>query len=108
MKSGQRIHRTASQWQALIRQFEISGQSRTAFCRDRNIGYPSFCLWYNRLAGTATDKPAPAGELFTPLAFAPERLSPAPEASQPAHFCLTVTLGQWLTLKVNSGGGYLQ
>ncbi len=115
MQSRSRIHRTSAQWHALIHQFESSGQSRAAFCRERNIGYPSFCLWYNRLAGKRV-KPAltelATGNLFAPLTLAFEPAAePAPvraPVSQPAPFCLSLKLGPWLTLEVHAGvrGGH--
>ena len=42
--------RSAEQWQALIEQWQQSGQSAKAFCREHDLGYASFCQWRKRLA----------------------------------------------------------
>ena len=49
--------RTPDQWQALVAQWQRSGQSMTRFCEEQNIGYASFCHWRKRLAddGSATE-----------------------------------------------------
>lgn len=43
--------RSAEQWQALVEQWQQSGQSAKDFCRERQLGYASFCQWRKRLAG---------------------------------------------------------
>ena len=53
--------RTPEQWQALIDQWQSSGQSAARFCDAQAIGYASFCNWRKRLAGdqaspTAADR----------------------------------------------------
>ncbi len=107
MKHAPRIHRTAAQWHTLIRQFETSGLSRAAFCREQNLSYPSFCLWHNRLAGQRAES-APTASLFAPLAVAPAPVHASPDAPQPVPFGLTLRLGSWLTLEVHTGvrGGH--
>ena len=102
MEPTPRLHRTAAQWHALIRQFETSGLSRAAFCREQNLSYPSFCLWHNRLAGQRAEL-APTESLFAPLAVAPAPLHTHPDAHQPVPFGLTLRLGSWLTLEVHAG-----
>ncbi|MFT6917233.1 MAG: putative transposase [Motiliproteus sp.] len=42
--------RTPEQWQALVDQWESSGQSAARFCDAQAIGYASFCSWRKRLA----------------------------------------------------------
>ncbi len=48
--------RSPEQWQALIDQWQSSGQSAAVFCEAQAIGYASFCSWRKRLAG---DKASP-------------------------------------------------
>lgn len=43
--------RSAERWQALVAQWQQSGQSAKDFCRDHDLGYASFCQWRKRLAG---------------------------------------------------------
>ena len=42
--------RTPEQWQALIDQWQSSGQSAARFCDAQAISYASFCSWRKRLA----------------------------------------------------------
>lgn len=44
-----RPHRSASEWQTLISQWQTSGLSAPAFCEQQSIGYASFCQWRQRL-----------------------------------------------------------
>jgi hypothetical protein len=41
----QRTHRTQAEWQALIKQQALSGQSAAAFCREQGILAKSFYRW---------------------------------------------------------------
>ncbi len=51
--------RTPEQWQALVDQWQSSGQSAARFCDAQAIGYASFCSWRKRLAG---DQASPSAE----------------------------------------------
>jgi hypothetical protein len=42
--------RTPEQWQALVDQWQSSGQPASRFCDAQAIGYASFCSWRKRLA----------------------------------------------------------
>lgn len=46
-----RIRRTQSEWRALVKKFEASGQSEAAFCRKAKLSRRSFREWRKRLAG---------------------------------------------------------
>jgi hypothetical protein len=69
--SDERIRHTESEWRALVKQFEASGQSEAAFCRAGKLSRRSFREWRKRLAAVdggarrlrATRKPKspPAG-----------------------------------------------
>lgn len=45
--------RSAEQWQALINEQTGSGLSAHVFCKQRDLGYASFCQWRKRLAHTS-------------------------------------------------------
>ena len=46
----QSTRRTPEQWQALVDQWQGSGQSMARFCETQEIGYASFCHWRKRFA----------------------------------------------------------
>lgn len=90
--------RSPEQWQALIDQWQQSGQSAKQFCKEQALGYASFCQWKKRLA--QSDENATA-----------EASSPEPSfidlaslgASQPGgwHIVLSLGGGVELTLSQN-------
>lgn len=41
--------RSAEQWQSLIEQWQLGGQSAKQFCAEQALGYASFCQWRKRL-----------------------------------------------------------
>lgn len=49
------------QWQALVEQWQQSGQSAKQFCREHHLGYASFCQWRKRLSQAG--EPATDSEL---------------------------------------------
>ena len=58
--------RSAQQWQALVEQWQTSGQNASEFCREQNIGYASFCQWRKRLQQD-TSSPSTDGTPFIDL-----------------------------------------
>ena len=54
-----RIRRTASEWRALVKQFEASDQSEAGFCRAKKLSSRSFREWRKRLdaAEAASGRP---------------------------------------------------
>lgn len=44
--------RSAEQWQSLVDQWQLSGQSIKQFCTEQALGYASFCQWKKRLSRT--------------------------------------------------------
>jgi hypothetical protein len=58
--------RTAEQWQALVTQWQQSGQSAKDFCIEQHLGYASFCQWRKRLL--KNNKPMAASDPETPEA----------------------------------------
>jgi len=49
MSNSRAPRRSAEQWQALVKQWQQSGQSAKDFCREHDLGYASFCQWRKRL-----------------------------------------------------------
>lgn len=54
--------RSAEQWQALVEQWQHSGQSAKQFCREQSLGYASFCQWRKRLAKTGETETGPGSD----------------------------------------------
>lgn len=52
-----RIRRSRAEWQRLIEEQAVSGQTQAAFCAGRGIGVGSFQSWKQRLAGEAPPEP---------------------------------------------------
>lgn len=48
-----RVRRGRAEWQRLIEEQAVSGQTQAAFCAARGIGVGSFQNWKRRLAGSA-------------------------------------------------------
>jgi transposase-like protein len=67
MSSSRAPRRSAEQWQALVEQWQQSGQSAKDFCREHGLGYASFCQWRKRLAGA--EAASGAGERSQEPAF---------------------------------------
>jgi len=44
-----RSHRSESEWRAILGQFERSGQSQLAFCRQAGLSPSTFQVWRHRL-----------------------------------------------------------
>lgn len=64
MNTKQKQHRSASEWQALLSEFEDSQMSATQFCKHHHLSVSSFYQWRNRLNGQppakSADKPMPS------------------------------------------------
>lgn len=99
MKSISRKHRSPEQWRALIQQWQQSGLSASAFCKQNDLGYASFCQWRKRLI-TEIHR---AGEEQTDSAAGFIDLGPMPSAHPPAdesHLTIHLRLGAWLNLSI--------
>ena len=48
-KTNGRVQRSASDWQAIMKQYEGSGRNRAAFCRSQSISQSTFDVWYRKL-----------------------------------------------------------
>jgi len=87
--------RSAEQWQALVDQWQRSGQSAKQFCKEQGLGYASFCQWRRRL--TQADEPAsnssPVESSFIDLAS----IGP----SQASGWRIVLSLGNGVELTLN-------
>ncbi|ARU57240.1 IS66 family transposase OrfA [Oleiphilus messinensis] len=88
-----RTYRTADQWQNIIRKWNESGLSASAFCKANQLGYASFCQWRQRLAQNT--KTAESSDFIN--------LSPLPMNSQVSgdRFHLNCRIGNWFELSLH-------
>jgi len=91
MTSISRTYRNREQWQSLIKQWQQSGLSATAFCDQQALGYASFCKWRKQL--TEGEPPAAVSS--------PEfiSLSPVPPVNE-SKSQLHLRIGAWLELRI--------
>ena len=95
MSNSRAPRRSAAQWQALVEQWQQSGQSARQFCREQELGYASFCQWRRRL----TQDGDPASEPGTQEASFIDLSSLGPSASSGGwHIVLRLGGGVELTL----------
>ncbi|MFT5155149.1 MAG: hypothetical protein ACI841_005159 [Planctomycetota bacterium] len=66
LMSNGKVKRSESEWRTIMKQHEISGLSRLAFCQQEQISKPSFDKWKRRLAGVEESKSSPFVELSLP------------------------------------------
>lgn len=90
----QSTRRTAEQWQALIDQWQRSGQSMARFCKTQGIGYASFCHWRKRLAddGAAQE---------SPVSFVD--LGALPPTGPRGDWTIVLSLGNGVELRLSQG-----
>lgn len=65
-RSTNRVHRTHDEWAALVRAWDASGLSATAFARDKDFSSSSLYAWRKRLA-TETGTDVPPEVSFVPV-----------------------------------------
>ena len=106
--AAQRTRRDQSQWQKLVDQQSNSGLSAAAFCRNRNIGYPSFMAWRKRLLSSESG----SVPQHTPTRFV--ELTPAYSENDNefqnltrrathtcSSFCVELSLGDGIELRIS-------
>ena len=87
--------RTIQQWQALLTQYEQSGLSQRAFCRESAISYSSFVRWRQRLSSGATGPVDAGGDgLFIEL------MNEAPDAPSTPSWDVELQLGERVFLRL--------
>lgn len=85
--------RTPEQWQAVVEQWQQSGQSARQFCQDQDVGYASFCQWRKRFDSM------PAGASPSPDASFIDLASLGPASGEHGwHIVLRLGNGVELTL----------
>lgn len=94
-----RKHRTQEQWQALVNQQRHSGLSATQFCKERSIGYASFCHWRKRLSDClAAEVPASDAAGFLDLSALMGGAASAP------GWNIVLSLGNGVELRLSQNG----
>jgi hypothetical protein len=94
-----RPHRRASEWQALISEWQASGLSAPAFCEQQSIGYASFCQWRQRLrSADIVDEPAVSASTFIDL-----RALSAGNAALGQGWHIVLSLGNGVELRLSQG-----
>lgn len=88
--------RTQEQWQALVEQWQRSGQSARQFCDYQGLGYASFCQWRKRL------KAAPKPTSAEPDASFIDLSALGPSAAS-ANWHIVLSLGNGVELKLSQG-----
>jgi hypothetical protein len=53
-----RVRRTRSEWQSILKRYEKSGLSGTAFCEREEISPSSFAEWKRKLGKVASTRPS--------------------------------------------------
>lgn len=101
MKSISRKHRSPEQWRDLIQQWQESGLSASAFCKQNDLGYASFCQWRKRL----TSEGSRAAEQKTDNAVGFIDLGAMPSThpcvdSDESRLTIHLRLGAWLNLSI--------
>ncbi|MEZ5489599.1 MAG: IS66 family insertion sequence element accessory protein TnpB [Gammaproteobacteria bacterium] len=86
--------RTPAQWQAIIEQWQQSGQTGTHFCKDNTIGYASFCKWRKRLS----DEQVQISPNITP-----QFIDLAALQAGTGHWHIVLSLGNGVELKLSQG-----
>jgi len=91
MTSPSRTYRNREQWQSLIKQWQQTDLSASAFCKQQSLGYASFCKWRKQLTEEEQQAATPSPDFIS--------LSPLPPVndSQPQ---LHLRIGSWLELRI--------
>lgn len=74
-----RVRRTRTEWQAILKRFEKSGLSGTAFCEREEISPSAFAEWKRKLGEPAPSRPS--RPRFIELTTTPA-VSPTPSQSR--------------------------
>jgi len=88
--------RSTEQWQALVDQWQQSGQSAKQFCKEQALGYASFCQWKKRL--TPSDEKTKAAEASSSAPSFIDLASLGASQSGGWHIVLSLGGGVELTL----------
>jgi hypothetical protein len=89
-----RVRRTRSEWQAIMREFEKSGLTVTAFCEREEISTSVFSGWKRKFSGSEVLSPG-----FVELKASGSRSPPVEARSANGEFELTLPGGAVLRWK---------
>jgi putative transposase len=92
----QSTRRTLGQWQALVDQWQSSGQSAVRFCEEHGVGYASFCNWRKRLSD---DQAPPAVQREASFID----LSTLPSSGEGRAWNIVLSLGNGVELRLSQG-----
>jgi hypothetical protein len=95
-KAKPRKRLTPEQWQAIIKDFEHSGQTVEQFCKQRDLGYVSFCKWRHRFS----KKEDVATKNMSTPDFIDLGVLDAPQSSQPG-WNIVLALGNGVELRLS-------
>lgn len=101
-----RTYRTASEWQALITEWQSSNLSARAFCGQQGIGYASFCHWRQRLRMGETPPStfsAAVVDANRAATFIDLGTLPTPAAGQGQGWHIVLSLGHGIELRLSQG-----
>lgn len=87
-------HRTSAQWQHLVKQWQTSNQSAVQFCKERDIGYASFCNWRKRLTDNESQQESQGAVQFIDLGSLP---------SSTSSWNIVLSLGNGVELRLSQG-----
>ena len=96
-KQKNRVMRTEGQWQALLDEFNTSGLTRSAFCKQHGIATSSLYRWQKVLTG-----PSPAAgfiDITEPVVQAAPTL---PVPGNDSHWQVELELGAGVILRVRA------
>ena len=87
-------------WQAVLTQWQLSGQTISAFCRQRHLSQPAFGYWQRKLGFGRRTKPRSPAATFVPITLISE---PCVEVILPTGVILKLpltageeTISRWL------------
>ena len=66
MTSSGKVRRSESEWRAIFKRWEQSGQSRIAYCKQEGISKASFDKWKRRLSKQSDSPPSSFIEIPVP------------------------------------------
>lgn len=81
-------------WERQVKQYQASGQSRTAYCREHGVNYDRFQYWYRKFNDRKEVNPIPV-QLVTAIT------SEAPGEDCKATVLCTLKLGNGATLLIH-------
>ena len=96
-KPKKRVMRTETQWQALLDEFNTSGLTRSAFCKQHRIATSSLYRWQKALTGPS------AADKFVDITESVAKAAPTlPVPDNNSHWQVELELGAGVILRVRA------